>query len=49
MKLRIIIGDKTATAILYDNPTSRDFAIILPLTIKMDDYSNTEMDDIYLT
>ncbi|WP_090390291.1 cyclophilin-like fold protein [Niabella drilacis] len=42
MKLKITIGDKTATAILYDNPTSRDFAAMLPLTVKLDDYSNTE-------
>lgn len=42
MKLKITIGDKTATAVLYDNPTSRDFAKRLPLTVKMDDYSNTE-------
>lgn len=42
MKLKITIGDKTATAILYDNPTSRDFAAMLPVTVKMDDYSNTE-------
>lgn len=42
MKLKITIRDKTATAILYDNPTSRDFSAILPVTVKMDDYSNTE-------
>lgn len=42
MKLKITIGDKIATAVLYDNPTSRDFAGLLPLTIKMDDYAHTE-------
>ncbi len=42
MKLKITVGDKTATAVLYDNPTSRDFVKALPLTVKMDDYSNTE-------
>jgi len=42
MKLKITIGDKTATAVLYNNPTGRDFATLLPLTVKMDDYSNTE-------
>lgn len=42
MKLRMTIGSKTATAVLYNNPTSRDFATLLPLTVKMDDYSNTE-------
>ena len=42
MKLKITIGENTATAILYDNPTSRDFATMLPLTVEMDDYANTE-------
>lgn len=42
MKLKIAIGEKTAAAVLYDNPTSKDFASMLPLTINMDDYSNTE-------
>jgi len=42
MKLKITVGDKTATGVLYDNPTGRDFAKRLPLTVKMDDYSNTE-------
>ena len=26
MKLKITVGNKTATAVLYDNHTSRDFA-----------------------
>lgn len=42
MKLKITIGDETATAVLYDNPTSRDFAAMLPLTVKMEDYAGTE-------
>ncbi|SRR5690606_24290351 len=42
MKLKITIGDKTAEAILYDNPTSRDFASLLPLTVELKDYSNIE-------
>lgn len=42
MKLKITIGENTATAILYDNPTSRDFATMLPLTVEMEDYANTE-------
>ncbi|GAA4445264.1 hypothetical protein GCM10023091_36660 [Ravibacter arvi] len=42
MKLKISVGGKTATAILYDNPTSRDFVTLLPLTVKMDDYAGTE-------
>lgn len=42
MKLKITIGENTASAILCDNPTSRDFATMLPLTVEMDDYANTE-------
>lgn len=42
MKLKINIGENMATAVLYDNPTSRDFATMLPLTVEMDDYANTE-------
>ncbi|MBR9757813.1 MAG: hypothetical protein GYB39_07000 [Algicola sp.] len=42
MKLKITIGENTATAILYDNSTSRDFVAMLPLTVEMDDYANTE-------
>ncbi|MEA4948055.1 MAG: cyclophilin-like fold protein [Petrimonas sp.] len=42
MKLKITIGDKSATAILYDNPTTRDFIAQLPLTVKMDDFAGKE-------
>ena len=42
MKLKITIGSNTATAILYDNPTSRDFATLLPLTVEFADYANIE-------
>lgn len=42
MKLKLTIGEKAATAILYDNPTSKDFASMLPLTLKLEDYNNTE-------
>lgn len=42
MKLKITIGGNTATAILYNNPTSKDFVTILPFTVEMDDYANTE-------
>jgi hypothetical protein len=42
MKLKITIGEKTATAILYDNPTSRDFASLLPLILELEDNNNTE-------
>lgn len=42
MTIKITIGAQTATAVLYDNAASKDFAAMLPLTVKMDDYSNTE-------
>lgn len=42
MKLKITIGEKIATAILYDNPTSNDFASLLPITLVMEDYNQTE-------
>lgn len=42
MKIRLIIGGETLSAILEDNPTSRDFARILPVTLTMRDYNGTE-------
>jgi hypothetical protein len=42
MKLKITIGSNTATANLYDNPTSRDFASLLPLSLTLEDYNGTE-------
>ncbi|MFT3901788.1 MAG: cyclophilin-like fold protein [Niabella sp.] len=42
IKVKITIGQKTATAILYDNPTSKDFVALLPLTLEKEDYNRTE-------
>ncbi|SFC42134.1 hypothetical protein SAMN05421780_105161 [Flexibacter flexilis DSM 6793] len=42
MKIKITVGNAVATAVLYDNPTSRDFAARLPLTLHMEDYNKTE-------
>lgn len=42
MKLKITVEEKTATAVLYDNASSRDFASLLPLTLELSDYANTE-------
>ena len=42
MKINIRIGDDTATAILEDNPTSRDFYSRLPLTVTFEDYNAAE-------
>ena len=42
MKIRLIVGDKVATATLYDNATARDFASLLPLSLTMMDYDTIE-------
>ncbi|MBX3238887.1 MAG: hypothetical protein KIT80_08915 [Chitinophagaceae bacterium] len=42
IRIKITIGQKAATAILYDNPTSRDFVSLFPLTLEMEDYNQTE-------
>ncbi|MEJ2635211.1 MAG: cyclophilin-like fold protein [Calditrichia bacterium] len=41
-KIKIIIGDTTLTATLYDNPTTRDFIPLLPLSLTLEDYAGTE-------
>src|SRR5947207_4736688 len=42
MKLKITIGEKVLIATLYDNPTTRDFISLLPLTLTLTDYNGTE-------
>jgi len=42
MKLKITIGNSILTATLEDNPTTRDFITLLPITVKLDDYNRTE-------
>ncbi|MCB1158128.1 MAG: hypothetical protein H7A25_21035 [Leptospiraceae bacterium] len=42
MKIRIIMDTHILTATIYNNPTARDFVSLLPLSIKLDDYANTE-------
>ena len=42
MKIRINIEGKTLTATLLYNVTSRDFASLLPLTLTLSDYAETE-------
>jgi hypothetical protein len=42
MKIRIVIGDTTLNATLENNATARDFAALLPLTLQLNDYSQTE-------
>lgn len=42
MKIRLLVDGRTLTATLDDNPTSRDFLSLLPLTLKLEDYAGTE-------
>lgn len=42
MKLKIIVGEKVVMATLSDNPTTRDFISLLPLSTTLEDYAGTE-------
>ena len=42
MKIRMDVDGTRVTAQLDDNPTSKDFASLLPLTLTLDDYNGTE-------
>jgi hypothetical protein len=42
MDITIAIGSHVAKATLYDTAASRDFAALLPLTLSLRDYNNTE-------
>jgi hypothetical protein len=42
MKISIKLQDNTLTGTLYDTPTARDFASMLPLTLTLEDYAKTE-------
>jgi hypothetical protein len=42
MKIRIKVGDTVFTATMLNTETSRDFISLLPLTLRMKDYSGTE-------
>jgi hypothetical protein len=42
MKITLKFNDRTLTATLADNPTARDFASLLPLTLTLKDYAATE-------
>lgn len=42
MKLKITVGSRTLTATLEDNPTARDFAALLPMSVDLTDYARTE-------
>ncbi len=42
MRIRIEFNGASMTATLYDNPSARDFASMLPLDLTIDDYSPNE-------
>jgi hypothetical protein len=42
MQIRIEFNGASLTATLYDNPSARDFASMLPLDLTIDDYSTNE-------
>ena len=42
MKVEIVVNGETATATLYDSPTGRDFASLLPLSLTLQDYADIE-------
>ncbi len=41
-KVKIIVGKKTFTATILDNPTAKAFKALLPLTLHMDELNNNE-------
>lgn len=42
VKVRIMFNGASMVATLYDNPSARDLAAMLPLALAIDDYSNNE-------
>ena len=42
MKITMTFNGTTMTATLYDNPSARDFASLLPLELTIDNYANNE-------
>jgi len=42
MKIKISSGNTVLIATMLDNPTSRDFVTMLPLTLTLKDYAGTE-------
>ena len=42
MRIRLAVGEASATARLYDNDTARDFASLLPVTITVHDLGARE-------
>ncbi len=42
MRIRFTFNDRSLTATLYDNPTARDFASMLPSDLEIEDYGKNE-------
>jgi hypothetical protein len=42
VKIRIVGGETILIATLADNPSAKDFASLLPLTLELKDYADTE-------
>lgn len=42
MKIHLTVNGRSITATLDDNPTTRDFLTLLPLTLTLEDYASTE-------
>ncbi|WEX78117.1 cyclophilin-like fold protein [Sinorhizobium numidicum] len=42
VRIRIAFNDLTLTATLYDNPSARDLASMLPLNLRIEDYGENE-------
>lgn len=42
MKIELIVDGDSVTATLFDTPTGRDFASLLPLNITLNDYAEIE-------
>jgi hypothetical protein len=42
MRIRLTFNNQTMIAILYDNPSARDLASLLPLDLTIENYGNNE-------
>jgi hypothetical protein len=42
LKIRIVVGQDSAVAELDDNPTSRDFVALLPMSVTLEDFAGRE-------
>jgi hypothetical protein len=42
VRIRLTFNNRSMTATLYDNPSSRDLALLLPLGLTIDNYGNNE-------